>query len=362
VLYFGLLSGSKIHFLKVEIQSALDDLDEDDFNSVMKYCFDPDANDEYETEQSSSTHPSSDLDNFLFNDNSDDSDGDDDEDDDDISSIGSADSIVYSTIVTDFKEMAGKLDSILSILMAHVKDIYTELPLADSFLFSNNFIEEFTGLLLKIFERTILKTHKCRYTQFLWFYAASLSPSFTDKFLVLLSQITMNENESSIIRISASAYLSSFVARSKFLPRKTILDVIKILNSNAVNHVEYYEHTLKNALSVTGAHMPTQGEVKSHIVFYSIVQALLYLFCFRGEDIVTSSSLTASEPRNDSGSESESDVEADEHFMAHPVQFPMEMFGFQRVVMSKFNPLKVVILLEKQVKLKLFSFRFVPNP
>ncbi|KAJ3248348.1 hypothetical protein HDU78_000974 [Chytriomyces hyalinus] len=373
--------------MDVEIQGALDDLDEDDYNSVLAHCFEIDSA-SVDPDMMSFMSPKTfatagrvgampddlRLDDDDFNppestdsagsDTSDDDDDDEDEEDDDET---------VPVIVTDFRIMSGRLDSMLQYLMTHLSTIFSEavdsaesdeasgLPSKiksqkksphsspPSFRGSSNssdpqsssfsgtpaksapgpeqFLEFFT-VLLQIFERTVLPTHQCKYIQFLYFHAASLSSACTEAFLVLLAQKTFDSTCPAIIRVAASAYLSSFVARARFVDVQAVLYCIKMMNGWALGYVETYEASVKVG---NGGVIADGG--KTHAVFYGVVQALLYVFCFRWREIVEAANAGgASLGGGSGGSASE--------FGSYG-RLPVEMNGFPRVVASKFAPLKV---------------------
>jgi RNA polymerase I-specific transcription initiation factor RRN3 len=288
-------------------------LDEDEYAAVVHHCFDPDAADDDHAHSphklsQAGTHPSEKghANVLSFEDLGDisDLDSDDDDDDDSDDDVSEADSDAPPPmIVSDFMEMSGKLDSILNLLMIEIRDLST-----DSSISPEEKLEFFSSVFLRIFERTILPTHKSRYTQFLWFYACSLDRGCTEAFLVLLAQKIFDTSCPSIIRVSASAYLASFVARAGFLDSESVLYCIRMLNGWALSYVEQYEADVK------------QPDVQRYAVFYSVVQALLYVFCFRWRQIVA-----AADSRVAYG------------------QLPVEMTGFPKIVMSKFAPLRVCV-------------------
>ncbi|KAI8613583.1 RNA polymerase I-specific transcription initiation factor RRN3 [Chytriomyces sp. MP71] len=290
--------------MDVEIQGALEKLDEEEYSTVLAHCFEID---------SASVDPE--MISFILDENNeeddaesasdeeevDDEDEDDDEDDDDEDA---------PVIVSDFRKMSGRLDSMLHYLMTQVTEVFNS-----SAAITNEESFEFFSVLLQIFERTVLPTHQCKYVQFLYFHATSLSQSCTEHFLVRLAQRTFDTGSPALLRVAASAYLSSFVARAKFVRPDNVMYCIKMLNSWALSYVEEYEPTLK--VTSGGVVVMEGGGKMQHTVFYAVVQALLYVFCFRWREIVDSSVGVGSGG------------------------VPAEMNGFQRIVMSKFAPMSV---------------------
>ncbi|ORY52528.1 RNA polymerase I-specific transcription initiation factor RRN3 [Rhizoclosmatium globosum] len=314
-----LLVIDKLVQIDVEIQTSLDNLDEDEYDTVLQHCFDFDGAelDSPDLLASPNTFASAgkakeveddmelSMDALYESDNESDSESEtsesaDEEDSDD------EDGGAPALIITDFREMAGKLDSMLQFMMQQVVSLHQAGNAAQE----HEMLESFFSMLLVGFERTVLPTHKCRYTQFLYFKACSLSPKWCEAFLVFLAHKSFDASTPSIIRVSAIAYLSSFISRAAFLDTGSLLQCLRLLTAWALQYVEANE-THK-----------TFPDLKKDHVFYSVVQAILYIFCFRWQEIVGAS---ASSVSNQGGYG----------------QLPVEMTGFQRIVMSKFSPLQI---------------------
>nr|VDC70321.1 unnamed protein product [Brassica rapa] len=111
--------------------------------------------------------------------------------------------------------------------------------------------------LFEAFEHYIMDIHKTKVSQFLMFYACSLDP----------------ENSTSQLqgKMSAMAYLASYLARGKFL------------------HVSYVASILKRLVDECADHCRTcNDDINSdaHQIFYSGCQAIMYVLCFRMRSIV----------------------------------------------------------------------------
>ncbi|KAJ3134705.1 hypothetical protein HK100_003349 [Physocladia obscura] len=362
--------------IDVEIQTALDDLDEEDFNQVLAHCFDIEEKNIHDplTLMSPKTFASAgrvgaipdelhlDDNDDIFggnfgdtvsdskseNDDDDDEGNDNHEDDDDSDDDGSDNSDEFendpSVVVSDFREMSGKLDSMLHYLMTQISRIFSSTATTMTKNANNNKNNstdnetalEFFSILLEIFERTVLPTHRCKYVQFLYFHACSLSPMATESFLVLLAQKTFDTTCPTIIRVAASAYLSSFVARAKFVETEAVLYCLKMLNGWAVEYVEAANESRGGrgvirpiSNTYTGASAVGVEGGKANASFYSVVQAILYIFCFRWKEIVAAGDRGAGL----GGGEVVGGAEYG--------RLPVEMAGFEKLVQSKFMPLKV---------------------
>ncbi|KAF9938919.1 hypothetical protein BGZ65_011942 [Modicella reniformis] len=200
----------------------------------------------------------------------DDSDGEDGEDDSD------SDSEAAEVTVLNIKEMTQKLDGILFLVFSYLERYVNscrDLPA------SNGHpplpIQELFLELLSIFMKTILQTFKSRHTQFLLFYYISLSHQFSDYFLGALGQQILDKAQPEVARVAAAAYMSSFVARAKYLDVRQIGMVVDMLGGFALETAQQVD---------TGSLVVPDGE--RYPVFYATVQALLYIFCFRWKVLV----------------------------------------------------------------------------
>ncbi|KAJ3356982.1 hypothetical protein HDU83_009152 [Entophlyctis luteolus] len=305
--------------IDAEIQTALDNLDEVEYDSVVEHCFD--CNQEnLEMSEFQAIQDASNLTTQMFQDSQRDPSIFEPSDyvnvcdrescpdyQDDSETAFSDDSIEYSDefseplmrIVSDFRRMSGLLDSMLKILMEQVLQMH-EASVKDSSIYMDSFFAE---TLLPAFARSVLPTHKCRYTQFLLFKACALNASCGDAFLGFAAEKTLDAHAPAGLRIAAVGYLGSFIARAKFLDNDSLRSSLILLNSWAVQYVEDNESR------------SAPPDLVRDRVFYAIVQTVLYVFCFRWKEIMS---------HNDGCA-----------------KLPVELTGLQRVVMSRFSPLQV---------------------
>ncbi|KAJ8462764.1 hypothetical protein ONZ45_g17815 [Pleurotus djamor] len=172
--------------------------------------------------------------------------------------------------------------------------------------------------LLSIFDRTIIKTFKSRYTQFLIFWYSSLDPEYTDLFQGLLVQKALLEHDlPAVTRAASASYIGSYVSRAQFVDREGARSVVGILCEYVKNHLDVYE-----MLEREEAEMPSNAH---HSVFYAVVQAIFLIFCFRWRDLLA-------------------DGDDEEDLLAEYKPTKKWIPGLdviQRVVVSSLNPLKV---------------------
>jgi RNA polymerase I-specific transcription initiation factor RRN3 len=171
--------------------------------------------------------------------------------------------------------------------------------------------------LLSIFDRTIIRTFKSRYTQFLVFWYSSLDSEFSDLFQgFLVSKALLEQDQPTVTRAAAASYIASFVSRAQFVDREDARRVTGLLCTFLRNHLDLFDTVLQS-----GTSMPSMGH---HSVFYAVAQAVFLIFCFRWRDL------------------EEEPEDADELLGAGAGKKWMpELSVVQRVVTSSFNPLKV---------------------
>lgn len=141
------------------------------------------------------------------------------------------------------------------------------------------------------FDEQILKTYT-KHVHFMLFYIASLRvslhcairqtssawlSSFFQKsllveFLNYLWSKIIDRNQSTTIRQTAIGYLSSFMARAKFMSLDTMKIYLKLLSDWAHAYVKNCEFNRNK-------------NPKAHVVFYSICQAVFYVIAFRSRDL-----------------------------------------------------------------------------
>ena len=202
-----------------------------------------------------------------------------------------------------------KMDAILDILFSHYAQSFT-----------NPSIEQQVGsfnILLSQFVTTILPTHRSRHTQFLLFHFAQQSSQYMDTFVGTCVQITFDKGQPAIVRQASAAYLASFVARGMHVPSNIVRDVFDYISGELARLRREYE---------PGCRGP---DMRRYSSFYVLVQALLYIFCFRWRDL-------ESAPDDDS----EDDDLATQYGQEHQWKIGVKE-ALSHNVFSKLNPLKV---------------------
>ncbi|EGF81158.1 hypothetical protein BATDEDRAFT_1623, partial [Batrachochytrium dendrobatidis JAM81] len=211
-------------------------------------------------------------------------------------------------IVADIKSMVEKLDAMLSLLFQYVTDIHIK-SMKDTFSESKDITNLFYAF-LDIFDRVMIPTHRLRCTQFLLFYMSSFNKTFPNDFMGLLVSRLFQVESPLVIRISSAAYLGSYLSRAKYVDISSVRTCLGLLNQFTQSYLDNNESSMGPRINV-----------ERFGVLYSAVQAILYVFCFRWKELM----LTGSEDK----------------VSIHHGQLPPELKDFQRVLMSRFAPLRV---------------------
>lgn len=170
-------------------------------------------------------------------------------------------------------EMADKMDLMMDMTFEH-------LQLCVKQGHGNQVFET----LISSFQTTILDTYKSKFTQFLVFYLCSLAPATCgSSFASLLCDIFISKTRPPNTRMSAAAYLASYLARASYLPQSVVLESVRRLLEWCVSYAQLAEDRRNPCMST--------ADPVLHGVFYSACQAVMYVLCFRLKDLTEDSKL-----------------------------------------------------------------------
>lgn len=158
-------------------------------------------------------------------------------------------------------KVAEQLDSLIVLIFLHLESCQSSGRIAEVF-----------DILLKSFERTVLNAYKSKFTQFVMFYACALDPEGCGvKFAMVLTEMFGSDVNPPITRMSAVAYLASYLSRAKFLSSALVASVIQRLVDWCFSYCMLHDVDMNP---------------QAHQVFYSGCQAIMYLLCFRMRSLV----------------------------------------------------------------------------
>ena len=224
-------------------------------------------------------------------------------------------------------DQADKLDCLILILFQYITSICIQngrkqqkkTPKQNHIFFFHSIetvnYEEAKSLfrdLLNIFNKILLPTHDSSHVQFLIFYICSfhtvsncfilikrissilffVSKDFSDEFMNNCWKTFVSPSVTMTFRQASSCYLCSFIARAKFIPIKYIF-IFKNYQS-----IERFHLSFRSALNITQlmvewlhAYVSTaenncaNANPNRHLPFYSICQAIFYIFVYRHQEI-----------------------------------------------------------------------------
>ncbi|CAJ1075368.1 RNA polymerase I-specific transcription initiation factor RRN3 isoform X1 [Xyrichtys novacula] len=198
--------------------------------------------------------------------------------------------------------VAERLDSLMLVLLAYVKDICTAngCPSVES-------IRELYKDLLNVFDKVILPTHSSCHVQYILFYLCSFRLTLAEAFLDHLWKILRSPSQAAVLRQAAAGYMGSFLGRAKFVPVLTVRACLDLLLSLIHRYIDSQDNSGKQACCDIGLHGP----------FYTACQAVFYTIIFRHRAIL-------------------------EGNMKEGLGY-LQSLNLERVVMCQLNPLKVCL-------------------
>ncbi|KAG5918203.1 hypothetical protein E4U61_001977 [Claviceps capensis] len=170
--------------------------------------------------------------------------------------------------IKSVKESVEKMDAVLDTLFA----VYSPH-------FDNPGSDKAFGMfetILREFDHMVLPTYKSRHTQFLIFHFAQQHERLIDAFCGQLFATAFQSNTPNILKQAAAAYLASFVARGAHVPPSLVRTMFTLLLHHLEQYRKKYEPVCRGP------------DLKRFHLYYSLVQATLYIFCFRWQDLVVS--------------------------------------------------------------------------
>jgi RNA polymerase I-specific transcription initiation factor RRN3 len=195
---------------------------------------------------------------------------DDDSDESDNESVDSEDDDYDETAarIKTVRETVEKMDAVLDTLFTIFSPHFANPG-------SDHAFDMFTTI-LREFDHIVLPTYTSRHTQFLIFHFAQQHERLADAFCGQLIATAFQSNTSNVLKQTAASYLASFVARGAHVPPSLVRTIFILL----LHHLEQYRRKYEP--------LCRGPDLKRFHPYYSLVQATLYIFCFRWQDLVVS--------------------------------------------------------------------------
>ena len=228
----------------------------------------------------------------------------------------------YRKVKDDVKQV----DRIMETLFTY----YTSLITSTDLEARHNAIER----LMDQFHSIVLPTYRSRHPQFLLFHFAQSDPIIIDRYITSCISVLLDKRQPAFLRHSAAAYFSGFVGRGSHVPPSVVHDCLALLTDQLDALRKLYEPTCLRG-----------PDVKRYGDFYAIFQAILYIFCFRWQDISTSSGV---EDEDDDEDEIVNAKQPQRHEFDHSLKDAL-----MAAIFSPLNPLRVCtpVIVEQFAKL-----------
>lgn len=199
----------------------------------------------------------------------------------------------------------GTVDAVMDLLF----DYYQPLVLSPLL----EVRDDVMNLLTAHFTNLILPTYRSRHAQFLIFHFSQTSSVFIDLFATTCISTLLDHNQPSVLRQTAGSYLAGYVGRGAHVPVAVIQDCFLLLCAELETLRQEFEDSCRGP------------DLRRYASFYSMMQATMYIFCFRWRDLA-----------NDMGEDSDGEHEVEEY------QFPdIVKKNLSLAVNSTLNPLRV---------------------
>ncbi|KAL2533254.1 RNA polymerase I specific transcription initiation factor RRN3 protein [Abeliophyllum distichum] len=157
--------------------------------------------------------------------------------------------------------VAEKLDSLLVLTFEHL----------ESCSGSGRLIQVFETL-LQSFQKTVLTAYKSKFAQFVMFYACSLDPENCGKMFVSTLVNIFVSGVYPAWRMSAVAYLASYLSRAKFVAPSFVATTLESLVNWCFDYCNKQDGDINP---------------RAHKIFYAGCQAIMYVLCFRMRSMIS---------------------------------------------------------------------------
>ncbi|CAF0928253.1 unnamed protein product [Adineta ricciae] len=165
-------------------------------------------------------------------------------------------------------DQADKLDCLMYVMFEYINSVCIE---------NGTVNYEQTKLLvrdlLSVFNKILLPTHDSSHVQFLLFYICSFHTDFSDEFMNNCWKTFVSPSVSMTFRQASICYLCSLIARAKYIPIRSVLNITQLMMDWLHTYVSTTETNSGNA------------NPNRHLPFYAICQAVLYIFIYRHQEI-----------------------------------------------------------------------------
>ncbi|RKO96645.1 RRN3-domain-containing protein, partial [Caulochytrium protostelioides] len=220
-------------------------------------------------------------------------------------------------ITTDLGQLFIRIDVFLTTLLEELRWLQKHLEETELEAF-------FTHSLSLLDEMVALRSS---YTQYLWFFMASLHPNFANGMIGFLLMKFVDTDAHMSVRTGAASYLGSYLARAAYLPPAMLKMSARIL-------MNWYTPDF----ATPAESRLTKARIERHAVFYYAFQALIYTLCFHWRTLLLDEAMpSASESRRHDADADENEEEDEDDAASLRSEMPV----LQEVMQSRLQPLRV---------------------
>lgn len=155
--------------------------------------------------------------------------------------------------------------------------------------------EHLFAVCLAVFERSVLLAQRCKYVQFTLFYLCRLSVSLTDQFVGRLISHLQSDALPTVSRAACAAYAAGFLARAGYVSDTTLRSALWLQLQWMHKYIDHFGGQVSSLVEVQGAAASAapRGQaggtedslVRNDIVFYAVVQSVLYTVVFHAASL-----------------------------------------------------------------------------
>ena len=166
-------------------------------------------------------------------------------------------------------QYAIKVDQLTSLIINNIRGCVFRQRQVGPVKLAKSRVRRIFPTYLSAFTHAILPTHGASHIQSIILFLSSLDLELSISLIdSLWTQITCLESPP-VVRESACCYMASYIARGKFLTSQIIMDTMCTISTWLQRYIE------RTAI------LSSCPDVMAHGTFYSLAQALLYIFVFR---------------------------------------------------------------------------------
>jgi len=177
----------------------------------------------------------------------------------------------------DYSEKENSLATVLDLCISQLFEYFDAellIPNDSGYMELDNVFES----LCLTFEKEMLTAFSANHVQFLFFYLLSHQSTYASKFLEFLWTKATCTFLPMVVRIQSMANMSGLLARALYIPIKTVKRWLTRMADWANSYVD---------VNVKNSHWSTVN-IQAHFPFYSVCQAIFYVFAFRNKELIGS--------------------------------------------------------------------------